>query len=660
MCTHPPANRITAPQARTAANAGALHGFFAALLVVGALLVRLGASQARAQSTPAPGGTPDTLLPVSAQPPVALAPAAVAAAQAAVVRIEVAGPYRLPYTTPARVQAATGSGFLVAAGGANSVDEAAATAVVVTNAHVAIRGTDYSVYFDGSVDPLPATLLGVSECSDIAVLQVAAANLPSLAWRPTAVAASDAVYAAGYPGGVFDIVVTGGAVQSVETDDETEWASVKSVLNHTAATDPGSSGGPLLDAAGNVAGIVFAESGSFADRNYAISAADGAAVVEILRSGDSAESIGVTAEALPRNASLAGVWIIAVEADSPAARAGMLPGDIIRKLNRRNVGRDGTLASYCRILRSGSADPLPIQVYRPDTGQVLEGEINGVPLAPSGRFDANLVPTATPAPLPPILPTPQPADLHDVSDETGILTLRVPKSWSYLLNDPQRVGTVVFSPSLVLAEDERSFAAGRAPFVRAWTLQRDDNADRFAAEFFAEASDIANCTPIVTTLESGAWRGDVHSFDHCPGFEGAQFVAAILTPAIDNSVVVYIDQLLPVGTPHFALETLIEPLAATLLPRIPFWEPPRATVLVEGLNVRAGPSMEDEVVTTLHEGETLPVLGKDSAACNWIYFYFTNLDGWSSAAPQYTQLDRACADITVITPAEIAEFKAGR
>jgi hypothetical protein len=338
----------------------------------------------------------------------------------------------------------------------------------------------------------------------------------------------------------------------------------------------------------------------------------------------------------------------------------LLPGDIIRKLNRRNVGRDGTLSGYCTILREAGGDTLSLQVYRPDTGQVLEGSLNGAPLTVSGRFDAALVPTATPAPLPAMLPTPAPADLHDVSDDTGLLTLRVPRTWAYVQNEAQRVGTVIFSPSMVVAEDGRAFAAGRAPFVRAWALQRGESADQFAAEFFDEASNIADCTPIVARMESGAWRGDVHSFGHCPGFEGAQFLAAILSPAIDSSVVVYIDQLLPVGTPHYSLETLIAPLADSLLPRIPFWEPPRAEVLVEGLNVRAGPSLENEVVTTLHQGETLPILGKESAACAWVYFYFTNLDGWSSAAPEYMRLDRDCAEIAVITPAEIAAFKAER
>ncbi len=394
------------------------HGLVLALLAIGALLAFTRGTELRAQATPE---APDALVPVSA--PALMAPAVASAARAAVVRIEVAGPYRLPYTTPSRVQAATGSGFLVEdAAGADGE-----TAIVVTNADVAIRGTEYNVYFDGSVDPLPARVVGVSECSDIAVLAVQGTDLPTLSWRTTNVQSDDVVYAAGYPGGVFDLVFTAGAVQSVEEDDETEWASVRTVLNHTAATDPGSSGGPLLDSAGNVAGIVFAESGSFADRNYAIAAEEGADIVELLRDGDTAESIGVTAEALPSEASVPGVWVIAVESGSPAARAGVLPGDIIRKLNRRNVGRDGTLAGYCRILRAEGGKALPIQLYRPDTGQVLDGEINGARLTSSGRFDVALVPTATPAPLPASLPTPAPDALHDVTDETGIITLHVPR-----------------------------------------------------------------------------------------------------------------------------------------------------------------------------------------------------------------------------------------
>ncbi len=621
----------------------ALHGVILGFVVVGCLLmVAVGSRRVRAQEPP------DTLQPISS--PGAVAPAAVEAARSAVVRVEVAGAYRLPYTTSNRVQAATGSGFLI-----QGTDAAGDT--IVTNAHVAIRGAELNIYRDGSVEPLSARVLGISECADIAVLQLTDASFPGLDWRRAEIAPSDPVFAAGYPGGAFDLVITAGTVKAVEADDETEWASVETVLNHTAATDPGSSGGPLLDAAGDVAGIVFAESGNYADRNYAIAADISTALVESLRSGDSAESIGVTAEALPRDAALPGVWVIAVEADSPAALAGLLPGDIIRTLNRKGVGRDGTLSSYCRILREQGGSRFAIEVYRPDTGQVLSGELNGARLVASRRFDIALVPTATPPPLPTPLPTPVPGDLHDVSDETGLLTLQVPTGWTYSASSPQRVGTVVFSPSMVVAADERSFLAGRAAFVRAWALQKGASAAKFSADFFSEASNIANCTPIVTTLEDGVWSGKIHSFGHCPGFEGAQFLAAILTPADDDSVTVYIDQLLPADTSHFSLETLLAPLAGSLLPRIPFWEPPRAKVLVEGLNVRSGPGLDSAIVTTLHNGESLPVLGKDGPACEWIYFYYTNLDGWSSAATQYMQLDRPCSSIAVITPEEIVAFK---
>jgi uncharacterized protein YraI len=120
------------------------------------------------------------------------------------------------------------------------------------------------------------------------------------------------------------------------------------------------------------------------------------------------------------------------------------------------------------------------------------------------------------------------------------------------------------------------------------------------------------------------------------------------------SVLLYI----PSGQPRFTLETLVAPLADSLLPRVPFWEAPRATVLATQLNVRSGPGTDFDVLTTLREGEEIPVIAKDSATCEWVYFYFSNLQGWANASPEYLRLDRDCGALAVMDDATLERLRA--
>jgi hypothetical protein len=73
-----------------------------------------------------------------------------------------------------------------------------------------------------------------------------------------------------------------------------------------------------------------------------------------------------------------------VERGSPAALAGIAAGDLITTLNGIPLADDGTMSSYCAVLRSSRPGAvLDIEVVRPD-GELVGGQVNGTPLTPTG------------------------------------------------------------------------------------------------------------------------------------------------------------------------------------------------------------------------------------------------------------------------------------
>lgn len=155
----------------------------------------------------------------------------------AVVHIESVGAAWQYDETEPSVEVGAGSGFIIDPAG-----------IVVTNAHVVNGGNLFKVYLFGESEPRNAVLLGVSECDDLAVLDIRGSGFPYLLWQETPLASSQVVYAAGYPGGEY--TETRGRVQNTGRNGDSDWASVDHVVRHTAELHPGNSGGPLLNRLG--------------------------------------------------------------------------------------------------------------------------------------------------------------------------------------------------------------------------------------------------------------------------------------------------------------------------------------------------------------------------------------------------------------------------
>jgi len=294
----------------------------------------------------------------------------------ATVQIEAQGSFMDPEFGMQLNSAGRGSGFIIDPSG-----------IAVTNNHVVTGAAFLQVFVQGRDEPLNAMVLGVSECSDLAVIDIEGDGFPYLEWSPEPVALGTEIYALGYPLGDPEPTITKGIISKQEAGGETSWASVDHVLEHDATINPGNSGGPLVTEDGKVVGVNYAGS-SDTNQYYSINAADARSIVEQLRAGTDMETIGINGEAvMNEDGSITGIWVASVESGSPADKVGIEPGDIITMLEGLVLSTDGTMSDYCDILRSRNAtDAMDIEVLRYATEEVMEGQLNGPPLEQSFSF----------------------------------------------------------------------------------------------------------------------------------------------------------------------------------------------------------------------------------------------------------------------------------
>ncbi len=293
----------------------------------------------------------------------------------ATVQIEAQGSFMDPEFGMQLNTAGRGSGFIIDPSG-----------IAVTNNHVVTGAAFLQVFVQGQDQPLNARVLGVSECSDLAVIDIEGDGYPFLEWNNSPVSLGTEVYALGYPLGDPEPTLTRGVISKMQAGGETSWASVDEVLEHDATINPGNSGGPLVTTDGKVVGVNYAGA-SDTNQYFSISAADARTIAEQLRGGKDLDSIGINGEAVITGDGDTGIWVASVESGSPADKVGVKPGDIITQLEGLILSVDGTMADYCDILRSRNAtDPMNIQVLRFSTQEVLEGQLNGPELEQSFSF----------------------------------------------------------------------------------------------------------------------------------------------------------------------------------------------------------------------------------------------------------------------------------
>ena len=340
--------------------------------------------------------------------------------RAAVVQIEAIGTFVDPAEGLQLNAAGRGSGFIIDPSG-----------IAVTNNHVVTGGGLYKIYLDGEDEPRNAKVLGVSECADLAVIDIQGDGFAYLDWYADPIKVGLDVYAAGFPLGDPEYTLTRGIVAKERANGDTNWASVSKVIQHDATINPGNSGGPLVDKNGQVVAVNYAGN-SQTNQYFAISRDDALAIIEQLRTGVNVDTIGINGEAVSDGENFSGIWVSSVKSGSPADRVGIQPGDVLMTMEGISLATDGTMATYCDILRSHQPDDvLAVQVLRFETQEMLEGQLNGRELSMSFSFAEQLDETNTDGDQSTTAGASAAYSGYTViSDRSGILAVEVPVEWA--------------------------------------------------------------------------------------------------------------------------------------------------------------------------------------------------------------------------------------
>ena len=223
---------------------------------------------------------------------------------------------------PEQQSQAQGSGFVYDANGH-----------VITNYHVVADATSLEVRLSDGAS-YDAELVGSDPSTDLAVLKV---DAPADVLQPLDlgnsddVAIGDGVVAIGSPYGLEE-TVTAGIVSALDrTIESTNGYSIPGTIQTDAAINHGNSGGPLLNAQGDVIGVnsqIESESGGNTGIGFAIPSNTVRSVVDQLVAGDEVKHayLGVS---LDDSTDPAGARVGAVTDGSPAADAGLRVGDVI-------------------------------------------------------------------------------------------------------------------------------------------------------------------------------------------------------------------------------------------------------------------------------------------------------------------------------------------
>jgi serine protease Do len=259
---------------------------------------------------------------------------------------------------PQEADRGVGSGFIIESNG-----------LILTNAHV-VEGANTIYVTLTDKREFKAKLLGMDKRTDVAVVKIEARDLPKLPLGDSSrVRVGEWVLAIGSPFGLENTVTAG--IVSAKSRDTGDYLPF---IQTDVAVNPGNSGGPLLNTAGQVIGInsqIFSRSGGYMGISFAIPIDEAMRVADQLRTNgkmtrgrigvalgemtkEAAESLGL---GKPR-----GAYVRNVEPGGPAAAGGIEAGDVILSFNGRDISKSTDLPRVVGETKPGTS--VPLQVWR--------------------------------------------------------------------------------------------------------------------------------------------------------------------------------------------------------------------------------------------------------------------------------------------------------
>jgi S1-C subfamily serine protease len=249
---------------------------------------------------------------------------------------------------------------------------------ILTNAHVVEGATEIRVRLAGETEPREARLLASDPGNDLALLRMSGDDFDAAVFAdPGSVRIGDEVVAIGFALGLDgDPSVTLGIVSALDRTIGTDGAFLDGLIQTDAAISSGNSGGPLVNARGEVVGIntaVARDTATSAATNvgFAISTREALPVIEALRaqSGGTPRTEGYLGVELgERRDGGQGAVITGVQDDTPAAEAGIEADDLVVAADGAAI--DGATGLIAAIRDLGPGDSTTLTILR--DGETIE------------------------------------------------------------------------------------------------------------------------------------------------------------------------------------------------------------------------------------------------------------------------------------------------
>jgi serine protease Do len=259
---------------------------------------------------------------------------------------------------PQEADRGVGSGFIIESNG-----------LILTNAHVVEGATTIYVTLTDKRE-FKAKLLGMDKRTDVAVVKIEARDLPRLPLGDSSkVRVGEWVLAIGSPFGLENTVTAG--IVSAKSRDTGDYLPF---IQTDVAVNPGNSGGPLLNTAGQAIGInsqIFSRSGGYMGISFAIPIDEAMRVAEQLRTngkmtrGRIGVALGEMTKEVAESLGLGkprGAYVRNVEPGGPAALGGIESGDVILSFNGREINKSTDLPRVVGDTKPGST--ATVQVWR--------------------------------------------------------------------------------------------------------------------------------------------------------------------------------------------------------------------------------------------------------------------------------------------------------
>ena len=274
-------------------------------------------------------------------------------------------------------EAGSGSGFIIDA----------KKGFIATNNHV-IEGAQKITVSLSDGRNLDAKVIGADPRTDLAVLQISdTKNLTAVnLGNSSKVEVGESVVAIGNPGGdEFARSVTTGVISATNRTLALQGEASFNLIQTDATINPGNSGGPLVNYQGQVIGITsvkYMETG-FEGMGFAIPISDALPTLQQLMTSGVAKHPALLvstddqyiAYAKSNNKTL-GAYISGVTQNGPAAKAGIVKGDVITKINNGQVQNSSDLIR--ELYKNNVGDKVAITYIRAEVTKQVEATLGEI------------------------------------------------------------------------------------------------------------------------------------------------------------------------------------------------------------------------------------------------------------------------------------------